>query len=40
MFAIEWRRGAMKFQVGRFTAELSLDDNGEIKTQWRRVFKR
>ena len=24
----------MKFQVGRFTCELSLDDNGEVQAQW------
>jgi hypothetical protein len=26
--------GKMKFQVGRFTCELSLDDNGEVQAQW------
>ncbi len=24
----------MKFQVGRFTCELSLDDNGEVQAHW------
>jgi hypothetical protein len=24
----------MKFQVGRFTCELSLDDKGEVQAQW------
>jgi hypothetical protein len=24
----------MKFQVGRFTCELSLDDKGEMQAQW------
>ena len=24
----------MKFQVGRFTCELSLDDNGEVQAKW------
>jgi hypothetical protein len=24
----------MKFQVGRFTCELSLDDRGEVLTAW------
>ena len=24
----------MKFQVGRFTCELSLDDQGEVQAQW------
>jgi len=24
----------MKFRVGRFTCELSLDDNGEVRAQW------
>jgi hypothetical protein len=24
----------MKFQVGRFTCELSLDDRGEVQAQW------
>jgi hypothetical protein len=24
----------MKFQVGRFVCELSLDDRGEVQTQW------
>jgi hypothetical protein len=24
----------MKFQVGRFTCELSLDDKGEMRAQW------
>jgi hypothetical protein len=26
--------GAMKFQVGKFTCELSLDDSGQVKAQW------
>lgn len=24
----------MKFQVGRFTCELSMDDRGEVQAQW------
>lgn len=24
----------MKIQVGRFTCELSLDDNGEVQAHW------
>ena len=24
----------MKFRVGTFTCELSLDDNGEVRAQW------
>jgi hypothetical protein len=24
----------MKFQVGRFTCELALDDKGEVQAQW------
>ncbi len=24
----------MKFQVGRFTCELSLDDSGEVEARW------
>ncbi len=24
----------MKFQVGRFTCELSLDDSGEVQAHW------
>jgi hypothetical protein len=27
-------RVKMKFRVGRFTCELSLDDNGEVRAQW------
>jgi hypothetical protein len=27
-------RTKMKFQVGRFTCELSVDDNGEVRAQW------
>jgi hypothetical protein len=26
--------GKMKFQVGRFTCELSLDDKGEVQAEW------
>jgi hypothetical protein len=26
--------GERKFEVGRFTCELSLDDRGEVQAQW------
>jgi hypothetical protein len=32
--AIWAREGTMKFQVGRFTCELSFDDDGSVQTRW------